>query len=73
MVAGSNCPPFTGLGPLQMPPLSGVPPRPVIRPVDGLVAQSVSAPSVPGSGGVLSVTVTVLLALVQGGGTLMVS
>jgi hypothetical protein len=38
----------------------------------GLLTQSVSAPSAPASGGACTATVTVLLALEQGGGTLMV-
>jgi len=40
--------------------------------VEGLLMQRVSAPSLPASGGWTKLTVTVVLTLVQGGGTVMV-
>jgi hypothetical protein len=59
-------PPTTGEGPLHAPPASGVPPNCAKSDAGASEEQSVIAPDVPGSGGVLMLTVTVALALGQG-------
>ena len=66
IVAGSNIPPTTVLGPLQDPPASGVPPSCAKRLAAALVLQSVRLPLVPGSGGALMVIVTVATSIRQG-------
>ena len=52
-------PPATALGPLHVPPASGVPPSCAKSEVAASEEHRVIAPSVPTSGGVLIVTVTV--------------
>ena len=69
MVAGSNIPPTTALGPVQVPPASGAPVNAAKSEAAGLLTQSVMSPSMPALGGATSVTVTVELTLTQGGGT----
>jgi hypothetical protein len=59
-------------GAVQVPPAFGEPPSCANSGVMGDVEQSVIAPLVPAFGGDCSNTVTVLLALVHGGGTLSV-
>ena len=59
MVAGSNAPPFTGEGPFQLPPASGVPVSCAKSEMLGLVLQMESEPSPPASGAVFSMTVIV--------------
>ena len=54
-------PPTTALGPLHVPPASGVPPSCAKSDTAASLEQSVMAPFVPGSGGVLMATVTVAL------------
>ena len=54
-------PPATALGPLHVPPASGVPPSCANSEEAASEEHSVIAPSVPASGGVLMVTVTVAL------------
>jgi hypothetical protein len=66
MLAGLNMPPFTLLGPLHVPPASGVPPSCAKSETAAPELQSVMAPSAPALGGVLMVTVTFALASVQG-------
>ena len=51
----------TALGPLHVPPASGVPPSCAKSEVAASDEHSVIVPSVPASGGVLMVTVTVAL------------
>jgi hypothetical protein len=59
-------------GAVQVPPTFGEPPNCVNNGVVAEVAQSVIEPFVPAFGGDCRSTVTVLLALVHGGGTLSV-
>ncbi len=59
IVTGSIIPPTTALGPVHVPPASGVPPSCAKSDAAASVEQSVIVPSVPGSGGVLIVTLTV--------------
>ena len=59
-------PPTTALGPLQVPPASGVPPKLLINPTDALLLHTVSVPLVPAVGAAFSVTVTVAVAFAQG-------
>ena len=56
-------PPTTALGPLHVPPASGVPPSCAKSEVDASEEHSVIVPSVPASGGVLIVTVTVAITI----------
>ncbi len=72
MVAGSKDPPVIALGPLHVPPASGLPPKDVKRLLAGLLMQSVSAPSLPASGGACTATVTVLDTFTHSSRTLMV-
>ena len=65
-------PPATGEGPLHAPPASGLPPRAPTIGVAGLLMQRVSDASAPAPGGACTCTVTVLEALMHGGGTLIV-
>ena len=61
IVAGSIKPPATPLGPLHVPPASGVPPSCAKSDTATSLLHNVIAPSVPGSGGVLIVTVTAFI------------
>ncbi len=72
MVAGSKDPPAIALGPLHVPPVSGLPPKAVKRSLVGLLMHNVSEPSLPASGGACTATVTVLDTFTHGSGTLMV-
>ena len=59
-------PPTTALGPLQVPPASGVPPNELINPTEALLLHTVSVPFVPAFGAAFSVTVTVAVEFAQG-------
>ncbi len=59
IVAGSNSPSTTALGPLHVPPASGVPLIKLMRSTAAPVVHNVAAPGVPGSGLVTTFTVTV--------------
>jgi hypothetical protein len=66
-VAGSNVPVEAAPpGSVQVPPACGEPPRLLKRSVAASVLQSVMLPSVPGTGGVFTATVTVALSLGHG-------
>jgi hypothetical protein len=66
IVAGLIMPPFTLLGPLHVPPASGVPPNCAKSETVAPELQSAIEPSVPAFGGALIVTLTVAVSTVQG-------
>ena len=66
ITAGSNSPSTTALGPLHVPPASGVPLIKLKRSTAAPVVHNVAAPGVPGSGLVTTVTVTVAEVAGQG-------
>ena len=59
IAAGSYMPPATTLGPLHVPPASGVPPKAANSEAEAPFPQRSSVPSTPASGAACSVTVTV--------------
>src|SRR5690606_15343133 len=65
IVAGSYAPPATGLGPLQVPPTAGVPPKESSRLIATPFAQMSMEREVPALGAATSVTVTVAVASAQ--------
>ena len=66
IVAGSYIPPTTVLGPDHVPPTPGVPPKLFTKAIGALVLHKVMLPLVPATGAVVSVTVTVAVAVTHG-------
>src|SRR5690606_40422468 len=66
IVAGSYCPPATALGPLQVPPAAGVPPKESSRLIATPFAQTSMVREVPALTEASSFTVTVAVAFAQG-------
>ena len=60
MVVGSYVPPVTALGPVHVPPASGVPPSSAKRLMGASFAHTVALPGKPASGVLTTLTLTTL-------------